>query len=37
MHDDHPPRDAVPLAASLVFAGVLVVFVILGVVLAIAF
>jgi hypothetical protein len=36
MHD-RPPRDPAPLAASLVFAGVLVVFVILGVVLAIAF
>jgi hypothetical protein len=36
MHD-RPPKDLVPIAASLVFAGVLVVFVILGVVLAIAF
>jgi hypothetical protein len=36
MHD-RPPRDLAPLAASLVFAGVLVVFVILGIVLAIGF
>jgi hypothetical protein len=36
MHD-RPPKDLAPIAASLVFAGVLVAFVILGVVLAIAF
>jgi hypothetical protein len=34
---DRPPKDLAPIAASLVFAGVLVLFVILGVVLAIAF
>ena len=33
---DRPPKDLAPIAASLVFAGVLVLFVILGVVLAIA-
>jgi hypothetical protein len=36
MHE-RPPKDLAPVAASLAFAGVLVVFVILGVVLAIAF
>jgi hypothetical protein len=33
---DRQPKDLAPIAASLVFAGVLVLFVILGVVLAIA-